>query len=115
MRADLPLTTRCDRTPAWAQLQALYASTGHDFNLRQAFASPDVRLMESTEDSKSLNRLSGTHIIIAASGMCEAGRIRHHLRNRLWMPQTTVMLAGFQAEGTLGRMLESGAKHTLTG
>lgn len=78
--------------------------------LRKAFASPDVRLTESVEDSKAINRLSGTHIIIAASGMCEAGRIRHHLRNRLWQAQTTVMLAGFQAEGTLGRMLEQGAK-----
>ena len=78
--------------------------------LQKAFSSSEVRLIESIEDSKTLNRLSGTHIIIAASGMCEAGRIRHHLRNRLWQPQTTVLLAGFQAEGTLGRMLESGAK-----
>lgn len=78
--------------------------------LNAAFSSPQVRLIETIEDSKALNRLSGTHIIIAASGMCEAGRIRHHLRNRLWQPQTTVMLAGYQAEGTLGRMLEQGAK-----
>lgn len=78
--------------------------------LRKTFASPQVRLMESVEDSKSLNRLSGAHIIIAASGMCEAGRIRHHLRNRLWQPQVTVLLAGFQAAGTLGRMLQDGAE-----
>jgi metallo-beta-lactamase family protein len=77
--------------------------------LLKAFNSPHVRLMESVEDSKALNRLAGFHAVIAASGMCEAGRIRHHLRNRLWQSGTTVLLAGFQAEGTLGRLLADGA------
>jgi metallo-beta-lactamase family protein len=77
--------------------------------LLKAFKSAHVRLTESVEDSKALNRLSGFHVIIAASGMCEAGRIRHHLRNRLSQPNTTVLLAGFQAEGTLGRVLADGA------
>jgi metallo-beta-lactamase family protein len=76
--------------------------------LLKAFNSPHVRLMETVEDSKSLNRLAGFHAIIAASGMCEAGRIRHHLRNRLWQANTTVLLASFQAEGTLGRLLARG-------
>jgi metallo-beta-lactamase family protein len=79
--------------------------------LLKAFKSAHVRLTESVEDSKALNRLSGFHIIIAASGMCDAGRIRHHLRNRLSQPNTTVLLAGFQAEGTLGRVLADGADH----
>ncbi len=79
-------------------------------DLAKAFASPNVRGTESVDDSKALNRFKGFHIVIAASGMAEAGRIRHHLRNRLWQKSTTVMLVGFQAEGSLGSLLEKGAK-----
>ena len=78
--------------------------------LLRAFASPHVRMIESVDESKALNRLQGFHIVIAASGMCEAGRIRHHLKNRLWQPTTTVLLAGYQAQGTLGRLLQEGVK-----
>jgi metallo-beta-lactamase family protein len=78
--------------------------------LLKAFASPHIRMIETVEESKGLNRLQGFHIVIAASGMCEAGRIRHHLKNRLWQPTTTVLLAGYQAQGTLGRLLQDGAK-----
>jgi metallo-beta-lactamase family protein len=77
--------------------------------LLKALKSAHVRLTESVEDSKALNRLAGFHVIIAASGMCDAGRIRHHLRNRLSQPNTTVLLASFQAVGTLGRVLADGA------
>ncbi len=78
--------------------------------LAHAFASPLVKSTESVEDSKALNRFTGFHIVIAASGMAEAGRIRHHLRNRLWQRSTTVLLVGFQARGSLGSLLEDGAK-----
>ena len=78
--------------------------------LTHAFNSHFVRATESVEDSKALARFSGFRIIVAASGMCEAGRIRHHLKNHLWQNSTTVLLSGFQAEGTLGRILEDGAK-----
>ncbi|MDP9137170.1 MAG: MBL fold metallo-hydrolase [Pseudomonadota bacterium] len=78
--------------------------------LLKAFASPHVRMIESVDESKALNRLQGFHIVIAASGMCEAGRIRHHLKNRLWQPSATVLLAGYQAQGTLGRLLQEGVK-----
>ncbi len=78
--------------------------------LARAFASPFVRSTESVEDSKALNRFQGFHIVISASGMAEAGRIRHHLRNRLWQKSTTVLLVGFQAKGSLGSQLEEGAK-----
>jgi metallo-beta-lactamase family protein len=79
-------------------------------DLAKAFASPFVRSTESVEDSKALNRFKGFHIIISASGMAEAGRIRHHLRNRLWQKSTTVLLVGFQATGSLGSLLEQGVK-----
>jgi metallo-beta-lactamase family protein len=78
--------------------------------LFRAFASPLVRATETVEDSKAINRLAGFHIIVSASGMAEAGRIRHHLRNHLWQSSTTVLLVGFQAAGTLGQILESGAE-----
>jgi metallo-beta-lactamase family protein len=80
-------------------------------DLAKAFASPLVRATESVEDSKALNNLSGFNIIIAASGMAEAGRIRHHLLNHLWQKSTTVLLVGFQAGGSLGSLLENGEKN----
>jgi metallo-beta-lactamase family protein len=72
--------------------------------------SPQLRFTETVEESKRIARLTGFHIIIAASGMCDAGRIRHHLRNWLWNTRATVLLVGFQAQGTLGRFLAEGTK-----
>jgi metallo-beta-lactamase family protein len=72
--------------------------------------SPRLRFTETVEESKRIARLTGFHIVIAASGMCDAGRIRHHLRNWLWNARATVLLVGFQAQGTLGRFLADGAK-----
>jgi metallo-beta-lactamase family protein len=79
-------------------------------DLAKAFSSPFVHATEDVEASKALNFIKGFHIIISASGMAEAGRIRHHLRNRLWQVSTTVLLVGFQAKGSLGSLLEEGAK-----
>lgn len=78
--------------------------------LFKAFSSPLVRATETVEDSKAINRFTGFHIVISASGMAEAGRIRHHLKNHLWQKSTTVLLVGYQAAGTLGQILESGAE-----
>lgn len=75
----------------------------------RAFRSPDLRFALSVEDSKAVGRLRGFHIVVAASGMCEAGRIRHHLENHLWRADATVLMVGYQAEGTLGRLLLDGA------
>lgn len=70
---------------------------------------PALEFSETTEDSMSLNRLNGGAIIIAGSGMCTGGRIRHHLKYNLWKRQTHVIIAGFQPQGTLGRALVDGA------
>jgi metallo-beta-lactamase family protein len=72
--------------------------------------SPHLKFTETVDESKSIMRLSGFHIVIAASGMCDAGRIRHHLKHWLWNKHATVLLAGYQANGTLGRFLQDGAK-----
>lgn len=65
----------------------------------------------SPEESKRLNGLQGPRIVISASGMATGGRVLHHLKNFLPNPSTTVLLIGFQAEGTRGRTIESGASH----
>jgi metallo-beta-lactamase family protein len=77
--------------------------------LRAALSSRSIRFTETVEQSKAIDRLGGFFIVIAASGMCDAGRIRHHLKSYLWRRNATVMMAGFQAQGTLGRILLDGA------
>ncbi len=74
------------------------------------FGFETIRYVRTVEESKSLNNVKGPHIIISASGMCEGGRILHHLRNNIGLDNTTVLLVGYQAQGTLGRRLQEGAK-----
>ncbi|MBQ2509785.1 MAG: MBL fold metallo-hydrolase, partial [Erysipelotrichaceae bacterium] len=70
----------------------------------------NLRTTISTEESKQINFSGRPSVIISASGMCSNGRIKHHLKHNLWRKECTIALAGYQAEGTLGRMLADGVK-----
>jgi metallo-beta-lactamase family protein len=80
------------------------------FEIQNPFGFEELTLVRSVNGSKALNDIEGVAIIISASGMCEAGRILHHLRNNIGNPRTTVLFVGYCAEGTLGRKIRDGAK-----
>lgn len=77
---------------------------------RENGGGPYVRFTESVEDSMDLNKIRQGAVIISASGMCDAGRVKHHLKFNLPRPECSVIIAGFQAQGTLGRKLVDGVR-----
>lgn len=87
-----------------SETRALF-SAGQD-----PFGFSGLHFIREAEDSKALNRISGGAIIMAGSGMCTGGRVRHHLRNNLWRDAASVVFVGFAAKGTLARQIIDGAK-----
>ena len=69
-----------------------------------------VRFTQSIEESMAINKITSRSVIVAGSGMCEGGRIGHHLKHNLWRPECSIIFVGFQAQGTLGRRIVDGAK-----
>jgi len=111
-------------SPMAISASEIYADNSHLFNIDdpeftkiapkgwQAWLKGLVYSL-TTEESMAVNRIAGGAIIIAGSGMCNGGRIRHHLKYNLWRRNAHIIIAGFQAEGTLGRMLVDGKKQYL--
>jgi len=100
---DSPLANQTTR------VFARYAGTLEDMEGGNIFRNSAFHFVDATAESIRLNSVSGA-IIMAASGMCEAGRIRHHLIHNLYKREATILFVGFQAEGTLGRVILEGAE-----
>ena len=102
---DSPLATRITR------VFIKYAHTLDDVEVDEdkLFRDPSFRLVEAVEESKNINKIKSGAVIISASGMADAGRIQHHLKNNIWGRKNTVLFVGYQAPGTLGHIISSGA------
>ncbi|MDY6838574.1 MAG: MBL fold metallo-hydrolase [Thermodesulfobacteriota bacterium] len=114
---DSPLAMNITRV--FGEHPELYDQETHANFLQQGqnpFSFRGIHFVQSVEESMDLNRDESPHIVIAASGMCEAGRILHHLRYKIHNPRTTILIVGFMAQNTLGRrIVEQGLAYQESG
>jgi metallo-beta-lactamase family protein len=95
-------------TRVFGEHPEVYDQEAHSSFLQKGknpFYFEGVHFVQSVEESMALNRKEGPQIVISASGMCEAGRILHHLRHKIHKPNTTILIVGYMAQHTLGRRL----------
>lgn len=107
-------------SPLAVESTQIFSQSMHDYFDDEAMALidrginpinfPDLKVAITSDDSITINEDPQPKVIISASGMCEAGRIRHHLKHNLWRPESTILFVGYQAVGTLGRAIADGAK-----
>jgi metallo-beta-lactamase family protein len=112
-QGEIPRTTVFLDSPlakAVTEVFIRYSGTLDDIELdeRALFRDPQFRLVQDVEESKSINQITGGAIIISASGMADAGRIQHHIKNNIWRNNATILFVGYQAPGTLGYYITSG-------
>jgi metallo-beta-lactamase family protein len=114
---DSPLATKITRV--FAEHPEVYDRETHETFLQQGqnpFQFDQVNFVGSVEESMALNRDETPHIVVSASGMCEAGRILHHLRYKIHNSKNTILIVGYMAQHTLGRrILEQGEAYEKTG
>ncbi len=107
---DSPLAIKATKI-FYEHADRLEMETGkkHPFNVEN---NPlNIKFTLSTAESQALNVMEGPAIILSASGMCNAGRIKHHLKHNIWRPETSLVFVGYQAVGTIGRNIVEGAKN----
>ncbi|MDD3763628.1 MAG: MBL fold metallo-hydrolase [Nevskiales bacterium] len=95
-------------TAIYARHAGILGNDAVDFGRDSGFQLPNMLFTRTPAQSQQLNKAPPGTIIIAGAGMCNGGRIRHHLKHQLWKPETHVLLVGYQAPGTLGRRLQDG-------
>ncbi|MFO7965077.1 MAG: MBL fold metallo-hydrolase [Desulfobacterales bacterium] len=114
---DSPLATNL--TTVFGEHPEIYDRETHETFLQQKknpFVFKEIRYIGSVEESMALNREEKPHIVIAASGMCEAGRVLHHLRYKIHNERHTILIVGYMAQNTLGRrILEQGTEYERSG
>ena len=107
---DSPMASRI--TKVFQKHRELYDEEMTEFMRRNKspFEFPGLKMAGTSEESKAINHIRGTIMVIAGSGMCTGGRVKHHLVNNITRPENTVMFVGYQAVGTLGRRIVNGEK-----
>ena len=114
---DSPLATKITRV--FGEHPEVYDKETHEDFLEKGvnpFSFDQLRFTESVEESMALNKEERPHIVIAGSGMCEGGRVLHHLRYKIHNPKNTILIVGYMASNTLGRrILENGLEYEASG